>query len=139
MTERDMVSKRIEVVEIIDWHDGYIQALITVNWKKGFYLCSLIACGTNLDDRVFALLSLTDLEVEQIKENLMNWNELVLCLKRLWDKATGEVTVLFYSCKNDSVIACTSVEANKLKNQTVSDISETLEENRMKWFDLFQI
>ena len=124
-------------MELIDWYDGIVQAIISTKRTQGQFLCSLLAFNVESRNRVFALLPLEDVEVSNIRSRLGgDWNELLSYLKRLWHSADGDITLLC-ALNGVDVIAETIVDARILKDQTVNDIEEAVSDSREKWFDLF--
>jgi hypothetical protein len=128
----------MEIVEMIDWYDGVVLAVVTMNWMKGTYLCSLLAFDVQLKKRVFALLPLDEDQLLGIREHLGGeWNALLLYLNQLWHNASNNVTLLYYRDTDEQVIAEISVEASKIKNKAISDVEEAVSDSRMSWFSAF--
>jgi len=133
-----MALRRLEIAEMIDWHDGIVLALVTTNWTDGTYLCSLLAFDANRRERVFALLPLSESEVSETKSRLDGeWEALLSYLRCLWDKASGKITLVCYRDTDEQVIAEKAVDASELINQSISDVEEAVSDNRRSWFSLF--
>ncbi len=133
-----MALRRLEIAEMIDWHDGIVLALVTTNWIDGTYLCSLLAFDANRRERVFALLPLSESEVSETKSRLDGeWEALLSYLRCLWDKASGKITLVCYRDTDEQVIAEKAVDASELINQAISDVEEAVSDNRRSWFSLF--
>lgn len=43
-----MALQLTEIVEMIDWYDGIVQAVVSLEGMKGKYLCSLIVFDADL-------------------------------------------------------------------------------------------
>jgi hypothetical protein len=133
-----MALQQLEIIEVIDWYDGIVLALVTTNWIEGTYLCSLLAFDAELKKRVFALLRLNESEISEIKSRLGGeWEALLSYLNRLWSKASGSVVLVCYRDADKQLIAEKTVDASKLRNQAISDIEEAVSDNRRLWFSLF--
>jgi hypothetical protein len=128
----------IKILEVIDWYDGIVQALVSTNWLPNISLCSLLAFDVETKRRVFGLLPLAEEEVSKIKSLLnKDWDLLATYLKELWLKVSENVTLI--SCKDpeNQIIAKTVVEANKLRGEKFLDIEDAVSEERMGWFEVF--
>lgn len=135
-----MTSRSLRTLEIIDWYDGIVQAIVLTNWMPGTYLCSLLAYDVELRKRVFALLQISDKELSEIRFYLVQgWDSLFLYLKQLWDKADGSVVLI--CCDNfDKVISLSTAEAYAVKEFAISsNFADVADESRNIWFDLFKL
>jgi hypothetical protein len=133
-----MIVQQLKIREMIDWYDGIVLAIVTKDWNEDTYLCSLLAFDADLKKRVFALLPLDDSDVSEIRSRLGGeWEILLSYLKHLWDKASGNVTLLCYSDIDERMIAEKTIEANKVRTDAIADIEEAVSNNRRSWFSLF--
>jgi hypothetical protein len=133
-----MALQQLEIVEMIDWYDGIVLALVTTNWIEGTHLCSLIAFDIEHKKRVLALLPLDESKVSEIRSRLNGeWEALLVYLKHLWSEASGSVTLVCYRDSDKQVMREKAVDVSKLRNQAISDIEEAVSDNRKSWFSLF--
>ena len=125
-------------METIDWYDGIVLAVLSTNWMEGIYLGSLLAFDVELRKRVIALLPLSESDLSEIRSRLGgDWELQLSYLRQLWRQASGGITVLCCIEAGERVIAETTVDANDLKDEAVSDVEEAVSKSRMKWFDAF--
>ena len=133
-----MIVQKLEIIEVIDWYDGIVLALVTTNKHEDTYLCSLLAFDADFKKRIFALLPLGESEVFEIRSRLSGeWEILLSYLKHLWDKASGSITLLCYSDIDEKMIAEKTDEANKVRTNAIADIEEAVSDNRRSWFSMF--
>ena len=133
-----MALQQLEIVEMIDWYDGIVMALVTTNWIEGTHLCSLLAFDIEHKKRVLALLPLDESEVSEIRSRLNGeWEALLAYLKHLWNEASGSITLVCYRDSDKQMMGEKVADASKLRNQAISDIEEAVSDNRKSWFSLF--
>lgn len=130
-----MSARELQILDMIDWYDGIVLAIVSTNWMQGTYLGSLLAFDVESRRRVIALMPLSEGDLSEVRSRLAgDWELLRLYLKRLWDKASGDITLLCWIDGDDRVVAEATVDADKLKDEAISDVEAAVSKNRMKWF-----
>jgi hypothetical protein len=133
-----MSARELQIVEMIDWHDGIVLAVVSTNWMEGNYLASLIALDVESRRRVIALSPLSEGDLSEVRARIGgDWELLLLYLKRLWDKAAGNISVIYWADRDGRVVAEATMDAGNLKDQAGSDVETAVRKDRMKWFDIF--
>lgn len=134
---KTMTSRNLTIIELIDWYDGIVQAVVSISSMEGAYLCSLISFDAESKQRVFALLPLAADELCEIRFLLKKqWDDVISYLSELWSKFTDDT--LLVCCNNDQeVVAERIIQSSSLKSGVVLDIEAAAEESRMFWFQIF--
>ena len=132
-----MDGKHIKSIEIIDWYDGLIQAVISTSWQEGMFLASIIAYDLESDHRIFALLPMAQEHLDVIRGLTADSDGLLEYLQALWREPLGEAMLVRE--RHYEVLALRAVPASKLRAHVVFFVEDAIQEDRMHWFDDLEV
>lgn len=133
-----MICRKLNIIDIIDWYDGVVLALVSLDDSENTYVSSLLAYDLELKQRIFALLPLKRGELSNVKKNLNgDWEKSLLYLNLLWKKADGNTLLILYSDEESQILAEKNVLANLIKDYAIADVEVAVSSNRKCWFDMF--
>jgi hypothetical protein len=133
-----MTDRKLKALEIIDWYDGVVLALVELNWVGGEYLATLLAWDLDRRERVFALFPMRDGRAARIRACLASgdWSSVMSCVKSIAGEVTGEVLVVRVDEGSDSVVAEVAMDALDLQGDAIVDVEVAFSEERKRWFDI---
>jgi hypothetical protein len=124
----------LNVVQMLDWHDGLVLGLVAPSWRDGVFLCSLLATSGAKDARVFALLSLSDPEVMLIQSAAGGtWDALLRELERVVGAHDENVSVVRVDMGSEHVLDERMVPLVSVRDDLLGDIEQSFASERARW------
>lgn len=131
------MPRQLETLEVFEWYDGLVIALVRSTWKEGIYLASLLAWSQAQRKRVYALIPVNAQKAEAVMGGKqMDWDALLGQLREMFELASGgSVTVVCCDEELGEVVSEISINYAEVDRELLLGIEEALEPQRMRWID----
>lgn len=134
-----MSEKRLQPVEIFDWYDGMVLAVVRPSWMVGLSVASLIYWAQSKRLRVYAILPISEVQARSLTNVAKNWTELRSEVTRLAAGMENDVAVICVEESTGSVVGETRVRASVVAPLVPTETSEALNAQREWWLNSFEI
>jgi hypothetical protein len=125
---------KLDIVEIIDWYDGVVVAIVRPSWRSGIYLASLLRWSQEKRHRVYALLPLLPEQVASVTAwPEGEWEPLLAFLRELAGAVTGSVGVVVVEEARDVVVHETAVSVESIREHLIGDIDLAMTAEAAVW------
>ena len=132
-------SFTISQLQVIDWYDGIVVALVRFEEGEGWFLASLLAWRQDGDERVYALVPIGGqflermLDVAREGNTKRNWQEIKKQLARFRNQCTADAIVI--RCRELGArvyaVAEMSLETLGLRAQIGQEVDGAISEERV--------
>lgn len=130
-----MTSRRLEPLEILDWYDGIVVAVVRTSWEPGRFLASLLAVTESQGERVFALLPVSEAQAETLRATA-DWEELQSKLRSIVGNLSGPVMLIRVDVGGD-VVATGQARPEDVREDVMGGFDEALDRSRRRWLHAF--
>ena len=132
------MTSKLSHCDILDWHDGVVQAVVQLEDSSGFYYASLIAWDLEGRRRAYAVLAISKSAAAGLSEFVAdkalseeNWALLGERVRGIWDAARGDAQLWRCGDTIHDVSAVEFLPAKELSPWVGVDAGEALDPQRV--------
>jgi hypothetical protein len=126
--------RKLDTLEIFDWYDGIVTALVRPSWTTGTFLASLLTWAQPQKLRVFGLIPITEAQVALIRQQRdCNWNEQVIALRELSRKGAEIGLIVRLDESTENVTGVASVASADIADEMRAGVEHALDPSTARW------
>ncbi len=121
------MSRKLQVIEVLDWYDGIVVGLVRCSWRSGVFLASLLTWSPEGRTRRLALVPLTDQQLAIARHNQTDWQAHKGALRAIVDAYKGDVSLVSLVEASDEVVEEESTAIERISPLLLGTIEEAIE------------
>ncbi len=132
------MQRHLAPIEIFDWYDGIVLAIVRASWREGFFLASILSWSQESRQRAFALLSVTQQQADEISRVAggEEWESFLAYVKGLYGVPAADILAVCLDETRDEIVYERKVELADVKDDVAIDIQEAMDPKRARWLHI---
>lgn len=126
--------RKLETLDVLDWYDGIVTALVRPSWRPSTFLASLLTWSQASKQRVYGLVQISDDQVAAVRRHGKDdWEGLLRTLREL--SRTGEDGALLVRVDESTgmVSGVAEVQRAGIEADMITGVERALEPSTLRW------
>lgn len=128
--------RKLDTLEVLDWYDEIVMALVRPSWTSGTFLASLLTWSQATKQRVFGLVRIQDDQVAEVqKQGKADWENLLGTLREISRRSLDDALLVRVDESTGVVTGVAPVHRIDIEDEMIAGVERALHPSASRWLD----